>query len=106
MELFQKLGSPIEEKISRALQIKGTYQILPGFSLTIKKQPTAIIRSLIRWLINPVSLRGVIIESEMIKTIAAIIATNMANTQLGVFVKIDFFCLVSIVFGLNNKSIL
>jgi hypothetical protein len=42
--LFQKLGSAIDAKILSALQIKGTYQILFGFSLTIKKQPAAIIR--------------------------------------------------------------
>jgi len=57
--LFQKLGSRIDDKISKALQIKGTYQILFGFSLTIIKQPAAIIKSLIIWLINPVSVCGV-----------------------------------------------
>jgi len=91
--LFQKLGSRIDDKISKALQTKGTYQILFGFSLTIIKQPAAIIKSLIIWLINPVSVCGVIIESEMLKTIAATIKINSANSQLGVLAKNDFFLL-------------
>lgn len=95
--LFQKLGSRIEDKISPVLQIKGTYQILFGFCLTIKKQPATIIKSLIIWLINPVSVCGVIIESEMIKTISPTIKTNNANTALGVVAKNDLIPLVFIV---------
>jgi len=89
--LFQKSGSRIDDKIRPALQIKGTYQILFGFSLTIKKQPAAIIKSLIIWLYNPVSVWGVIIESEMIKTISATIKTNNANTALGIPTKYGCF---------------
>jgi hypothetical protein len=85
--LFQKLGSRIDDKISPALQIKGTYQILFGFSMTIKKQPAAIIKSLIIWLINPDSVCGVNIESVMKKTISATIKTNNANTALGIPTK-------------------
>jgi hypothetical protein len=62
--LFQKLGSRIDDKISKALQINGTYQILFDFSLTIKKL-AAIIKLLIIWLFNQVSVCGVIIESEI-----------------------------------------
>jgi hypothetical protein len=35
--LSQKLGSGIDDKINKAVQIKETYEILSGFSLTIKK---------------------------------------------------------------------
>ena len=94
--LFQKLGSTMDDKISGTLQISGTYQILFGFSLTIKKQPKEIIRSLIKWLFSPVSTCGVQMESVMIKTNIATIKTMNAKNQLGVFVENDFFCFVSI----------
>ena len=42
MEVLQKLGSPMAEKIKIALMINGTYQMLLGFSLTMKKQLRAL----------------------------------------------------------------
>ena len=47
-QLFQKFGSIKDGIIISALQIRGTYQILLGFDLTIKKQPQAIIKSFIK----------------------------------------------------------
>jgi hypothetical protein len=38
----QKLGSSMAENIPTALQIMGTYQMLLGFCLTMKKQQTAM----------------------------------------------------------------
>jgi hypothetical protein len=97
--LFQKLCSKMADKIRKALQIKGTYQILFGFSLTIKKQPRAIIPSLMRWLSNPVSLRGVQIESVITKTIRAAKNIATANPQLGAFPNQDLVCVASIGFS-------
>jgi hypothetical protein len=88
IELFQKPGSLIDDKIRKALQTIGTYQILFGFDLTIKKQPRAIIRSFIKWLLSPVSVRGVQIESVMESTITENTKINIAWTQLGAFPKI------------------
>jgi hypothetical protein len=62
--VFQKLGSTKAEIISKALQINGTYQILLGFRLTMKKQPMAIIKSLMTFDIVSVWVCGVIIASE------------------------------------------
>jgi hypothetical protein len=92
IRLFQKPGSAIDDKIRRILQIKGTYHILFGFFLTIKKQPEAIIRSLIIWLFSPVSVRGVQIESVMPNTIIDTIRTpNASSTLTEVLSNFTFF---------------
>jgi len=60
----QKLGSTQAEIISPAFKISGTYQILLGSRLTIKKQPAAINKSLMTFDIIPVWVCGVNSASE------------------------------------------
>ena len=91
IKVLQKFGSTIDEIISKALQISGTYQILLGFCLIIKKQPVAINISFIILDIVPVWLCGVINASETNVTMVAIIKVKNANTPLGTSDKKDFF---------------
>lgn len=39
---IQKLGSPVAEKMPTALHRMGTYQMVLGFCLTMKKQQVAL----------------------------------------------------------------
>ena len=43
--VFQNPGSVIAARINSKLQIMGTYQMLPGFSQTMKKQHVAVTKS-------------------------------------------------------------
>ena len=65
IRVAQKLGSTQDEIISPAFKINGTYQILVGSRLTIKKQPVAINKSLMTFDIIPVWVCGVNSESEI-----------------------------------------
>jgi hypothetical protein len=91
--IFQKLGSIKAERISNELIMRGTYQILLGFCLIMKKQAVADNKPKRRYAVFPPSSNECTKSSTTNNTIVKTIKHNSANHTLEVLERIDFFIL-------------
>ena len=110
---IQKLGSSIAENIPTVLQIMGTYQMVLGSCLTMKKQQTAMNKSRRMYKIESAMFSSIFslptIRSPKIKrmTVKIIGATRAiaANPQVGMPERNDLFLFAFIWFDLASVNV-